>query len=263
MSSVFEQEATVRSWDEDYYHPIAERYYDAAIPTMLRLMGAGPGAAVLDAGCGPGVHAARAAKFGCRVLAIDISSNMLKEAAARIAAAGLESSVELRQEDLTKLTLPDGSFTFVFSWGVLIHIRDAEAALSELARVVKPGGRLALYITNNDSWDKKLEDLARFLLGKPLDREKTSLGTGVWYDMHGEKLWVQQFDIKSIEKEMSKHGLHLTSRTVGEYSDLQRRLQGPLRRALLRLNNFLYRTKCSPRRAVANLLVFRKDAPQG
>ena len=56
MSNVFEQAATVASWDGDYDHPIAERYYDIAVPTMLKLMGVERGDMVLDAGCGPGVR---------------------------------------------------------------------------------------------------------------------------------------------------------------------------------------------------------------
>ena len=56
MSNVFEQAATVASWDGDYDHPIAERYYDIAVPMMLKLMGVERGDMVLDAGCGPGVR---------------------------------------------------------------------------------------------------------------------------------------------------------------------------------------------------------------
>lgn len=39
MSSVFEQAATIASWDDDYYNPIAEQYYEIAVPTMHKLMG--------------------------------------------------------------------------------------------------------------------------------------------------------------------------------------------------------------------------------
>lgn len=258
MSGVFEQAATVASWDDDYYHPIAEQYYDEAVPTMLAMMGVGPGDIVLDAGCGPGVHTIRAVKFGCRVTAIDISKTMLSVAVSRVAAAGASASVKFAQEDLTKLTLADASFKFVFSWGVIIHIREAKKALRELARVVAPGGSLALYVTNDDSWDKKIEDFCRLVLRKPLNRENHTLGSGVWYDMHGEKLWVWQFDVKALEEELASQGFQLIGRVVGEYSDIQRRFKGPIRRALLRVNNLLYRSRVSPRHAVANLLVFRK-----
>jgi len=38
-SAAFEKRATIESWDKDYYQPLSERYYDLAVPTMLRLMG--------------------------------------------------------------------------------------------------------------------------------------------------------------------------------------------------------------------------------
>lgn len=260
MSTVFESTDTITSWDNDYYHPIAERYYDEAIPSMLKLMGAKPGDTVLDAGCGPGVHSIRAVKYGCKVTAIDISRAMLSEATARVNAAGAMPSVEFEQQDLTKLTYPDASFRFVFSWGVIIHIREVEKALSELSRIVAPGGSLALYVTNDDSWDKKIEDFSRLVLRKPLDREALPLGSGVWYEMHGEKIWVWQFAADALAKEMAGYGLNLRHHVVGEYTEIQRRLSGPVRHALLRLNNNLYRRRVSPSHAAANLFVFSKPA---
>jgi 2-polyprenyl-3-methyl-5-hydroxy-6-metoxy-1,4-benzoquinol methylase len=100
-TAVFEQAGTIEKWDRDYYHPIAERYYDHAIPAMLCLMGVPKGATILDAGCGPGVHSIRAAHAGCKVTAIDVSEAMLREARSRVAAAGVAPAVEFRQEDLT------------------------------------------------------------------------------------------------------------------------------------------------------------------
>ncbi|MEQ9372480.1 MAG: class I SAM-dependent methyltransferase [Coleofasciculus chthonoplastes F3-SA18-01] len=70
-TKIFELEDTLKSWDAHYYQPLAQHYYDQAIPTMLKLMEVKPGATVLDAGCGPGVHSIRVAKEGYRVCAID------------------------------------------------------------------------------------------------------------------------------------------------------------------------------------------------
>ena len=258
-SSVFEQSATVKSWDDDYYHPIAEGYYDRAVATMLKLMEAEPGATVLDAGCGPGVHSVRVARAGYRVCAIDISQTMLQEARKRVAAGGFSSQVEFQQQDLTKLTLPDASFRYVFSWGVIIHIHEVEKALDELARVVQPGGKLALYVTNSTAWDHKLEAFLRFVLRKPLPgRQRLPLGNGVWYDMHGQKLWVWQFDIRELERALAARGLQLTHRVVGEFTETQRRVGGPLRRLLLLLNNLYYGLKLPAGPGASNLLVFRK-----
>lgn len=258
-SAVFEQRATVASWDRDYYHPISEFYYDRAIATMLRLMDVPSGARVLDAGCGPGVHSVRVARAGHPVLAIDISRTMLEEAKARVTAAGLGSLVEFRQEDLMNLSFADGSFRYVFSWGVIIHIPGVTRALAELARILEPGGKLALYVTNRTAFDHKLESVARFLVRKPLDQEQLQLGNGAWYQMHEQKLWVWQFDIPELERELAKHGLKLTSRTIGEFSEVQRRVQGPLRHALLHWNNLCYRLKLPPACAAANLLIFSKN----
>jgi ubiquinone/menaquinone biosynthesis C-methylase UbiE len=257
--AVFEQDATVKSWDSDYYHPIAERYYDRAIKMMLRLMDVRPGAEVLDAGCGPGVHSIRVARAGFRVRAIDISQTMLSEAKDRVAAAGLSAVVAFQQENLTRLTLPDASYKYVFSWGVIIHIHDVERALDELARIVVPGGRLGLYVTNRKAWDHKLESLARLLLRKPVGRESLSLGNGVWYEMHGEKLWVWQFDIPELQRQLERRGFRVTHRMTGEFSELQRRVAEPLRRILLRLNNLCFRLKAPASAAVTNILIFQKN----
>jgi SAM-dependent methyltransferase len=257
--TVFEQPATVESWDRDYYHPIAERYYDRAIPAMLRLMGVEPGAYVLDAGCGPGVHTARAVRAGCTVCAIDISQTMLEEAQKRVANAGLASAVQFQQEDLTRLTFPNRSFRYVFSWGVIVHVRAVEKALDEFARIVEPGGKLALYVTNSEAWDHKLESLVRFLLRRPLvGRESHPLGNGIWYEMHGEKLWLWLFHIPELQRQLEARGFRLTHRVIGEFSEIQRRLDGLPRQILLRLNNLCFWLKLPPGPATSNLLVFQK-----
>ena len=175
-AAVFEQTGTIEKWDRDYYHPIAERYYDRAIPAMLCLMGVSKGATILDAGCGPGVHSIRAARTGCQVIAIDVSKAMLREAQSRVAAAGVASAVEFRQEDLTKLGFPDDFFRYVFSWGVVIDIPEIEKALDELCRIVATEGSLALYVTNRNSWDQMLERVARFGAGKPIVRTRFHAG---------------------------------------------------------------------------------------
>ncbi len=259
-TSVFEHPDTVGSWDSDYYHPIAERYYDRAVPEMLALMGAKPGDTVLDAGCGPGVHSIRAAKYGLRVKAIDISETMLAEAHRRVAAAGVADQVEFAREDLTRLSFADASFKFVFSWGVIIHIREIEKALDELARIVEPGGRLALYLTNDTAWDHKLESAARFLVRKPLKGlESLPLGHGVWYEMHDERLWVWRVNSTALEAYLKGRGLRRVALRVGEFTEIQRRVKGPFRRLLLRTNNLCHRLRVPAGPAAACLHVFERS----
>lgn len=260
MKAVFNEQATVEQWDVDYYHPIALKYYDWAIQDMLKMMDLEQGATVLDAGCGPGVHSIRVAQSGYNVQAIDISETMLNQAKQRVAHAQVADQVQFQQMDLTKLNFADNSFRYVFSWGVVIHIPEAEKALNELARIVEPGGKLALYLTNKAALDHKIEDMARLITSKPLVPEMRSpLGDGYCYDMNNEKLWLWRFDRDGIMNHLTQHGFRLCHRGIGELSEIQRRLNGTPRQLLLQLNNLAYRWHFSANLATTNLFVFEKN----
>lgn len=256
---VFEREETVVAWDEDYYHPIAEKYYDRAVPDMLKAMGARAGDLVLDAGCGPGVHSIRAARYGAKMRAVDLSSVMLSHARARARQAGLDSAISFSQDDLTRLSLDSGAYPFVFSWGVIIHVPDAEAALDHLARVTAPGGRLALHVLGKDSLDDLVEGLARRLLRKPLkDRVETALGYGHWYDFNNERLWVQRFDIGKLERAMAGRGMRAIGRRGAEFSELQRRAPKILRPLLLLVNGLAYALRLPASFFCTQIIIFEQ-----
>jgi ubiquinone/menaquinone biosynthesis C-methylase UbiE len=261
MSEVFEKDVTVSQWDDDYYHPIALKLYDSAVADMLMHLNVEPGATILDAGCGPGVHSIRVAKAGYKVSAIDISQTMLQEAKQRATEAGVADKMTFSQQDLTSLTFDDNSFKCAFSWGVIIHIPQAEKALSELARVIMPGGRLALYVTNYSSLDYKIEGVARALLGKPLQSVKhDALGEGITYQFKGEPLWLWRFSTKGLVENLEQHGFRIAHRRLGEFSEIQRRISGFPRRCLLRLNNLAYRLSVPASLGVSQLLVFEKKS---
>ena len=227
---------------------------------MLELLGTKPGDTVLDAGCGPGVHAIRAAKAGLKVKAIDLSETMLAEARRRVEPHwAWTTRLSSPREDLKRLSFPDSTFRYVFSWGVIIHIRDIERALDELIRIVAPGGRLALYVTNASAWDHKLESAARFVLRKPLKGlELLPMGRGIWYDWRGERLWVWSIDAKALTHYLEARRMKLIARVVGEYSEIQLRVRGPIRNFLLHGNNLAYRLGLPPGPASTNLFVFEK-----
>ena len=259
MTQVFEAKATVDQWDDDYYHPIALKFYDSAITDMLAMMDAEKGATVLDAGCGPGVHSIRVAKGGHRVCAIDISTTMLGEARKRAALEGVSDKIEFHQKDLTRLDLPDASFRYVFSWGVIIHIPEAARALDELARIIEPGGKLALFITNKSALDHKIESFMRLIVGKPLTGlQRLPLGDGVWYGADDDKLWVWRFETEAVVCYLKARGFTLTHRRIGALSEIQRRVSGVVRRQLLRLNDAAYRWNWPAHLATTQLLVFEK-----
>lgn len=258
-AAVFNQEGTVKAWDDDYYHPVAVRYYDVAIPAMLREMGLSPGDHVLDAGCGPGVHSIRAAAYGCQVTAMDLSSTMLRHAASRAKAAGLAERIEFRQGDLTKPDLGK-AFDAVFSWGVVIHIPDTEAALDGLASLVAPGGRLTMQVSSDRSLDYRAEKLLRKLLRRPFaELVETDLGSGNWYRLGDERLWVLRFNMNALDKAMKARGFSLVSRRPAEFSEFQRRLPGLFRRPLLHLNTLIYRLRILTGLSATQMIFYRRN----
>jgi SAM-dependent methyltransferase len=90
---------------------------------------------VLDVGCGPGELTERFAKeLGADVQAVDISPRMVELTAAR----GIEAQVA----DVENLPFGDGEFDCVFAGWVLYHVPNLQRAITECARVLKPGGRL-------------------------------------------------------------------------------------------------------------------------
>ncbi|MCX5197331.1 methyltransferase domain-containing protein [Streptomyces sp. NBC_00249] len=115
-----------------------------AFTTAVTEFGLAPGDRVLDAGCGTGraLPALRAAVGpGGTVLGVDVTAPML--AAAQRAGRG--SAGALLRADVARLPLRDGALDAVFAAGLIAHLPDPAANLRELARVVRPGGRLALF----------------------------------------------------------------------------------------------------------------------
>ncbi len=101
---------------------------------------------VLDAGAGMGdVSRALAARHGLRVEGIDILDFNIEEAKRRAAKAGLDRRVNYSWSDFHNLQQPDVTFDGVYTMETLVHASDPRQVLAEFYRVLKPGGRLALF----------------------------------------------------------------------------------------------------------------------
>lgn len=124
--------------------PLAVRERFVGLGNPFALGPVRPGEALLDLGCGAGFDAFIAAQLvgpEGRVVGIDLSPEMVAVAEAGRAEAGLPQ-VEFREAAIEALPFPDASFDVALSNGVLNLVPDKPAALREVFRVLRPGGRL-------------------------------------------------------------------------------------------------------------------------
>jgi demethylmenaquinone methyltransferase / 2-methoxy-6-polyprenyl-1,4-benzoquinol methylase len=112
---------------------------------MVATIGAVPSDRVLDVAAGTGlVSQALVERYGCRVVALDQSAPMLTRARAKLATSPLLAGrVELVQGEAEALPFADAEFDHLTFTYLLRYVDDPAATLRELARVVKPGGRIA------------------------------------------------------------------------------------------------------------------------
>ena len=115
-------------------------------------LGLAPGERILDLGCGGGRHAFEAARRGAHVVALDRSPAETAEVAGLLGAmratgeapaAALGTAVT---GDAFALPFPDATFDHVVASEVLEHLDDDETAMAELARVLRPGGTMAVTV---------------------------------------------------------------------------------------------------------------------
>ena len=105
------------------------------------------GAWVLDAGCGMGRYLRVAAEMGGRVVGLDLSWAVQ---AARETAARQGGVVGLVRGDLLRPPLAEGSFDHIYALGVLDHTPDPRGAFLALARLLRPGGRIAVWVYSRE-----------------------------------------------------------------------------------------------------------------
>ena len=113
--------------------------------TLVAAVDARPDERVLDVATGTGLVAqALVRRYGCAVVGLDQSPEMLAAARARLARApGLDAHVTLVAGEAERLPFADGEFDHLTFTYLLRYVDDPAATLRELARVVRPGGRVA------------------------------------------------------------------------------------------------------------------------
>ena len=128
-------------WEKGDFGAVAPLIWEVG-EDVVRRVGVNEGEQVLDVACGTGNAAIRAAQRGARVTGLDIVPGLLEQGRALARDEGVE--VEFVEGDAEAMPFGDGSFDVVLSTFGCMFAPDHERMALEIARVLKPGGRIGL-----------------------------------------------------------------------------------------------------------------------
>lgn len=132
-------------WENDADDSSVEVATDRLTDVMISGLAAKAGQRVLDIGCGIGYPAQRLVRASdVDVVGITISHVQVAEATQLAAAAGLGDRATFQFADAADMPFPDDSFDAAWAFESMWHMPDRARVLSETARVLRPGGRLAI-----------------------------------------------------------------------------------------------------------------------
>jgi len=129
-------------WASGDYPDMVETFLTPLGPKLVAAAGIAPGERVLDVAAGTGNASIPAAATGARVVASDLTPELLEAGRARAAAAGVE--LDWQEADAEHLPFEDESFDVVMSSIGVMFAPQHQQAADELVRVCRPGGRIAL-----------------------------------------------------------------------------------------------------------------------
>jgi len=133
------------------------------------------GKKVLEIGCGLGAHTEALCRLDAKVTSIDLATMSVKVTRRRLALK--ELSAEVMEADAEHLPFPDNHFDYVWSWGVIHHSPSTVQCAQEIARVLKPGGRIGIMLYHRNSLYNWLNVVFRYgiLRGKLLSMSMQEL----------------------------------------------------------------------------------------
>jgi ubiquinone/menaquinone biosynthesis C-methylase UbiE len=261
VESLLKKPAIHQQWSDHYRNPENEAFSERAFARITGVLNPPPArSVVLDAGCGSCRHSIRLANRGFLVHAVDFSETVLTKARRNVSAKQLTQQITIHRANLRSLPFRDSAFRYVLCWGVLMHIPDLDKAISELVRVLGPGG--TLIISENNMYS--LQGMIRFVLKRLLGIgralvKKTPAGLEYWYRNAGDALLTRQTNIRWLIHELESNGFVMKAHFAGQFTDLYTSVSSPvLKRLIQGFNDFWFKYVKTPYLAAGNILIAQK-----
>jgi ubiquinone/menaquinone biosynthesis C-methylase UbiE len=181
-----QDEVSVSYADARYQREYSLRYHRSVLERMTA--SPPPHGTVLDDGCGPGLLLAHLEEHADleQLVGVDVSRGMLRQAQS---ATGTDD-VLLLEGDACRLPFLDESFDVVYARGLLHHLPDPVQGMSEIHRVLKPGGTVVVLEPNKTIVSALPRVLAR--RGKHFDSDHKNFRAGYLHDIVSERLIVRR-----------------------------------------------------------------------
>ena len=141
-TSEFFEKIEAHRYEKEWHIPQAARFAETR------------GLRVLEIGCGLGTDGAQFAKAGADYTGVDLTEAAIELARKRFELTGLKGTFQVA--DAEKLEFADESFDIVYSHGVLHHTPDTSAAVREIHRVLKTGGRAIVMLYHRGSYNYRI-----------------------------------------------------------------------------------------------------------
>lgn len=230
----------IADWDTGCYEHIAEQLLPAAF-AAVSAAAPGPGEMVLDIGCGSGNAALLAAQHGAEILGLDPAPRLIEVAREQAAERGLDALFEVGEAE--QLPVPDASAHLVLSVFGVIFASDAAQAVAEMARVLRPDGRIVLTSWIPDEVISKVAQLRAEALAPALGSEPGA-ARFAWhepdalaglFEPHGFSVSMKTHELaftagsaqEFLQAELRDHPLWVAARAVlepeGEMDEVRRR----------------------------------------